>query len=774
MADYDGNEQFENIQTPGVGGLHTIVDPQDIDDTEMADCENVIFTGGYVQPRQGSKQLFAKPTNETNAPNTLARGSSSDGIDYLIAIYGKNFYLYDPLNKQTILLNQGGVGFQSPPGPTGYQKFWSYDTWLGGIGTDVMYFADGIDNPVKWQMALSYPAMAAASSDLQILMPYPNRFVAAGGDIIAVLAGVPTLLTYTVINNVLTITTSASVTSFSIASSNAAQLIANPASNTYTITFAAIPSNNDTFTFTINGTGVVATAVNSIGSNPGNFLIGSLTASFENLLGLLSLPGTTSTTQIAFSAPNQNLIDFLTVNSFQYNSIYFNGSAIGTAIPLTTAITAPIFQTSNVPICSIVKSIQQRLWAIGGKGTESRISWSETSTPENFSDFSDTNADPGTTVWGEGNGGINAIIDGGGFIYFVKANLFAQGQFLYSSDQTVYLFSLVDFASGTDVGVGNFKRMIKTETNIDYLTNINGITELSNIIQPQSGTSTAESTGASFSILSEKINDKLQQPTAIYSFDNVVAMYYAQKSFWAMSSTVGGPNDTVLLYDYLYEYWSIFKGWFVQDMVDYNNPTARGTLSLPYFLSNADGSVNQFLTGSDDNGFAYKASWSTKRFDFGDPAMPKSIDKVFVQGYIDNVTNLEIDVLFNEDGFLWKSSYNLNGDSIYVLRGNPSGTIGADTIGSIEIGGTDGEAGSGTPVPFRVYLDCSASYLFHNVQLVFSTNQTAATWRVDKIGFNPRKENGIPTPLLLGPVSIGPSGGDGFDLGGFDEQAFDI
>ena len=61
-----------SVLLPGTGGLHTIVDPQDIDDTEMSDCRNVIFTGGYVTPRQGFQQLFAKPNGETMAPNTLA------------------------------------------------------------------------------------------------------------------------------------------------------------------------------------------------------------------------------------------------------------------------------------------------------------------------------------------------------------------------------------------------------------------------------------------------------------------------------------------------------------------------------------------------------------------------------------------------------------------------------------------------------------------------------------------------------------------------------
>ncbi len=52
--------------------------------------------------------------------------------------------------------------------------------------------------------------------------------------------------------------------------------------------------------------GVTLTAVSSIGSTAGNFLIGAdLAASLTNLAGLINNPGTTSSTQVALSAANQ-------------------------------------------------------------------------------------------------------------------------------------------------------------------------------------------------------------------------------------------------------------------------------------------------------------------------------------------------------------------------------------------------------------------------------------------------------------------------------------
>ena len=751
MADFQP-EKFITVSMPGSGGLHTSVDPQDIDDTEMADCRNVVYEGGYVQPRLGYTQLFAKPQGETQDPNVLARGTTSDGTDMLIAIYGSNFYLWDPLNGQTIPLNKGSTqSFQGVPGDDGYQRFWSYDTWLGGIGSDVMYFADGVDATTKWQMSLEYPSYAALSTDYQILVPYPNRLSASGGNLIFVINGTPTVLTASAVDNVLTITTGTNIATFSLASSNSAQIVANPAAGVYTLTFTANPTAADTFTFTINGTAVTLTAVTTIGASAGNFLIGTggnIVNTVIDMYQLLTNPSLTNSTQVALSSPNQTLVSYLSYSTYANSAIYFNGSAIGTAIPLGTAITTPITYTDQVPVCSIVKSLQTRLWAVGGKGTESRISWSQTIVPENFSTNHSNNTDPGTTVWGDGRGGINGIMNGSGGIWFLKEDSIAQGQFIYSQDATTtYLFSLEEFASGLDIGVSDFKRILNNENTAYYLTESSGVTGLSSSQQLSLGTTVSSSASVSFSSISDKIIDRLQTPTKIYHFDRTTAFFDGRFGYWAVAEKEGQGNTLLLCYDFTFGYWTVFDGWPVQDMAEYDDDFL--------FMSNADGSVNTAFDGTSDNGFPFTAYWRTKRFDFGEPALPKTVDKVFLQGYLDNITNLTASVLFNEDGLLWRSNYTIDGLSVYVLRGSQSGTIGADTLDEVSIGGSNQKNPpvQGHAVPFRCYLDTSTNYWFHNIQLEFKTNQAAPTWRVDKLGFNARVEDSYPASknFILGP-----------------------
>jgi len=77
-------------------------------------------------------------------------------------------------------------------------------------------------------------------------------------------------------------------------------------------TLATNPTNTKTLTLTINGTAVVFTFVSSIGASAGNVLIGATAAATAaNLLALLNQPQTTTSTGVALSAANQQLVSYL-------------------------------------------------------------------------------------------------------------------------------------------------------------------------------------------------------------------------------------------------------------------------------------------------------------------------------------------------------------------------------------------------------------------------------------------------------------------------------
>lgn len=76
------------------------------------------------------------------------------------------------------------------------------------------------------------------------------------------------------------------------------------------LTYTAVLTASDVFvnTQTVVIEGITFTSVSSIGSTAGNFLIGTAAESLGYLANLINNPGTTSATQVALSAANQNII----------------------------------------------------------------------------------------------------------------------------------------------------------------------------------------------------------------------------------------------------------------------------------------------------------------------------------------------------------------------------------------------------------------------------------------------------------------------------------
>jgi microcystin-dependent protein len=106
------------------------------------------------------------------------------------------------------------------------------------------------------------------------------------------------------------------------------------------------PTNTHTLTLTINGTAVVFTFVSSIGSTAGNVLIGaSAAATAANLIALLQQPQTTTSTGVALSTANQQLVSYLSF--LLVTTTLYVSSNNTTAYAPQTSFSASTTATSN-------------------------------------------------------------------------------------------------------------------------------------------------------------------------------------------------------------------------------------------------------------------------------------------------------------------------------------------------------------------------------------------------------------------------------------------
>lgn len=170
-------EQFLNIQSPGIGGWNNFLESESIGDQDAADALNVLFDGGFVSPRPGSVLFAAKPTGETAAPLQLIKAVTSDGLEYIIAIYGASFYVRNPLTDEWVKINQTFT-------PTEVDTYWGYISWNNGRGDDRLYACNGVDSFIRWDTCLTTVATTASAGAATVTVTDGSRFPAGGGTLI--------------------------------------------------------------------------------------------------------------------------------------------------------------------------------------------------------------------------------------------------------------------------------------------------------------------------------------------------------------------------------------------------------------------------------------------------------------------------------------------------------------------------------------------------------------------------------------------------------------
>lgn len=188
--------QFADIRSPGVKGLN---EGDEIEDQELADAVNVVFDGNIISPRPGSSLFAAAPQGEAGDPLQTMVAETSDGIDYLLAIYGNHFYLYHPTNEEWIRINNTYV-------PTETARIYGWQVWNNGRGDDRHYVCNGVDNFARWDVCVDTANGAQSSGAASFTINDATRFPATGTLVIKGSGGVFTEAYSAKIGNTFTLT----------------------------------------------------------------------------------------------------------------------------------------------------------------------------------------------------------------------------------------------------------------------------------------------------------------------------------------------------------------------------------------------------------------------------------------------------------------------------------------------------------------------------------------------------------------------------------------
>jgi hypothetical protein len=690
-----------NVSKVGLGGANFFDLPCNIDDTELASVKNMVFTDGLLQPRQGSQQVLGKPAGETGTAFQMLKATNSKGVDFLIAVYGTNFYLWDTINNQFIKIN-------SVYSPATSGVFYGSTNWNNGTADDRFYFGNGIDDVMKWTMAVSTLSTTTASANTTITLASALTFPATGS-LVIMNAGTLVPLTYTSINKAYVATTIAFTSSNTITDSANGFVTAGYAIGDV-ITVMGTQQNNTNYTVT-------------------NVVAGTLTVK-ENTIA------ETAGASMTLKAANSNVITL--------------SGTVGAIIPAGSTVVCAIADAKNIPIGSVFTTSQGRLWTANAQGAENTLHYSMAGNPENYTYSSSGVNSGGFYALYKGKGGILGMTDFGQYLLIEKVDVLSQFIFNYASDNSGFTVQVTPIISGDGIGPANTAEILNYMNELYYPTAGEGIVSFS-------PNTTGNSTSSGVTLLSQKINNVV---TEQYSFNISRTCGLNQKLYWAVSSpNLGTPaslNNLVLMYDLVragenatQSAWTIFNNWNAVDIKPVN-----GNL---YYLSASDGALYEAYEGYSDavNGVAipYTASFGSKRFNLNSPATLMRAQYVYVEGCVALGTTFYMNVLHNENGSLGIQSYQVNGSNQTIVAGSFVGGLGAFVLGSPLLGGVDFATivNEQNMLFFRAYLEVSQSFRPHNIQLECFSNTMGSQWGISTICLITQPEQSIETALVLSP-----------------------
>ncbi len=387
----------------------------------------------------------------------------------------------------------------------------------------------------------------------------------------------------------------------------------------------------------------------------------------------------------------------------------------------------------DVAVGKILGKHQSRLFSLNSYGAETAGWYSVLNDPEDFTTGSDIE-DASTFVIADGNGGITGFDDFGTFALVEKEDSLHSISIVISEDLVSKLDKIQPIISGDSSGPISHSSVVKINNALYYPTSNNGF----KFLYPSSS---GDSASVDFRPISQKIHN---YATGKVSYDKCIGAGFDNKAIWAVAINGGSENTQVLVYDQLRNAWTRLENLAVKDFGVKDKKL--------YYLDASSGSVYRLFNKSyNDDNAPYQVEVYFKRFDFGNMALPKTQDLVYVQGYMTPATELYLDVLFNEAGLLEKQTFLINKDTENLYMSEPlTNAAGQLIAGAIPMGWVL-LSEIGNLSFFRCALGVRKGNGYFNLQ-VRARSFKEAFWGITGIAHNPELEEQFPNLFVISPV----------------------
>jgi len=677
---------------------NTFYDPQDLEDPELADVQNITYEKGYPSPRKGSRLAWGVPTSETNDLLCTFAARASDGTNYALLAYAPNFYFRDETNNQWIKINSN-----YSPSADYKTLMYGYKNWNAGVSSDVLYAGNGKENTIKWRIGFSTIATTTAAADTTLVLSDASKFFNPTKGTVTMTIANPAVASFTAhglkVGDQIVFTTSGALPT------------GVTAGTPYYVISAGWTADAFQFSATPTGTGIETT-----GSQSGTHTLSKYAPI------VIKASGGSEITKVYISKSANTLTLTTTV---------------GSIIAAGAGVTFQLQQAPSVSKGKILLTYLGRLITANKDGGECTLNSSVVSDPEDFS--AATTATSGfLQVITDGAGGIVGVDNFGEYLLVEKEDSLHKIVLVTATATDGSSYKRIDVLPvASDISLGPVQpwARIKKNNYLYFATATEGIFQTNPDV-------TGDQTSIKIDVLSQPIKNYVET----VSFTNSRTTSFDQKIFWTGSTTQ--TADTILVYDLLRDAWTKFTGWQVKDWLIHNKKL--------YFVSSIDNSTYEaFYDTKIDGEVPIEASLTTKAFDFGNGAVPKTAGHIFATGYIHPTETLNFEITLTTGDQIIKLPYQLTGSGHFSITAVPTALamlmLGVFSLGGFTIDGLTGL--------FKVYLALPMRYGFYTLQVRVYSSVKGSDWGLTGLGFAPWYEVKHSANMDLGVVSDSTSTG---------------
>lgn len=380
----------------------------------------------------------------------------------------------------------------------------------------------------------------------------------------------------------------------------------------------------------------------------------------------------------------------------------------------------------NAPKGNILTVLNTRMFVAGVASSSQAIFYSQIADASVFSlNATTTHAanDAGIINMPEGGGGITGMAIDEQVLYVFKRNLIKSVAFSQDADDLPIVRPIKPFDNKSQtVGAVSSKSIFAGGNGIFFITPNNEIMNISRV----SGFDYPQVT---------PISDIIKPTVDAVDFSSARGVYWKNKAYFgAKSSSDSQYNDVLLVYNYHRQAWeSPILGLNVGDfsIAKFENDEEL------YFGS--DVTINTYVLTSDplDDIYGVTANWRSREETFDEPFRLKTIDNFYVEGYIDDNTELTISLLLDEDGYTQTYSTTIVGNednNRYRFVSEAFNVMGLNPFGYERFGSNDDFSGK---KKFRVYLVKGLRRVpFYSAQVEFASDGENQQWEILRYGFH--------------------------------------